>query len=75
MKLEDLDFALQHENGSVRLSELNKQDMDQIRTITKSIMMQKIFDDEYKAILAAFFVYTESFVECNESISNGGYLN
>ena len=71
MKLEDLDFALQHEHGTIRLSELTDDDMVQIKKVTAAIVEAKIFKDHYKAILAAFHLYVESVIETNQWSAEG----
>ena len=60
MDLVDLDFILEHEHGSIRLSELTPEDMIQIRKIVEAINKEKIFDDELKSVLAAFQLFAES---------------
>lgn len=75
MKLEDVDVALEHTTGTIRLSELTQEDLNEIKALAKHIMKEKLFDDEYQAIIAAFHVYAESFVETNLFIETGRDLH
>lgn len=75
MKLEDVDVALEHSTGSIRLSELTHEDMREIRALSEYIINEKIFEDDYQAIIAAFHVFLESFVESNLQVESGKALH
>lgn len=71
MKLEDIDFALEHPYGTIKLSELTIEDVEQIAKIADAIIMEGLLDHDIKAVLAAFQLYIESIIQTNEWISDG----
>ena len=71
MKLEDVDVALEHDTGTIRLSQLSKEDLEQIRALADYIIDSDLFEDRYQAIIAAFHVFADSFVETNLYLESG----
>ena len=71
MKLDDVDVALEHSTGTIRLSELTTEDLNEIAALADYIEKQKLFPTQYQSIIAAFHVFAESFVETNLYIENG----
>lgn len=71
MKLEDCDVALEHQTGTLKLSELTIQDLAEIRGIAEHIIQAKLFQDEYQAIVAAFHIFADSWIDSNEWSNEG----
>lgn len=71
MTLEDVDVALEHSLGVIRLSELTELDLKEIKGLAAHIIEAKLFADPYQAIIAAFHLYADSYIETNEYLQSG----
>jgi hypothetical protein len=64
--MHEIDFQFTYGEVTQRLSELTKQEVNQINKIAEAIQEERIFDCSVKAILAAFQLWLESRVQLEE---------
>ena len=65
MHIEDVDYEFKTGIFTIKLSELTKDDIEQISKISEAILMQKIFDCPTKALIAGFQLFIEAYAETN----------
>ncbi|MFM1782197.1 MAG: hypothetical protein RLZZ181_1002 [Pseudomonadota bacterium] len=71
MTLDDVDVALEHSSGCIRLSELSDEDLKEIKGLAAHIIKEGIFPDPYQSIIAAFHLFLDSYIETNEYLQSG----
>lgn len=65
MTLEEVDVVLEHNSGSIRLSELTVEDLKEIHGLADYIHKSGLFQDPYQSVIAAFHLYADSFIDSN----------
>lgn len=71
MLIDDIDYEVKFSTGSLKISELTDMDLDEIRAIAKLIMKENHFRDEIQALISAYYLFVDAYIETNQESEQG----
>ena len=71
MLFDDIDFGIKFASGSIKLSDLMDTDINEIKSIANQIMKEKHFKSEVQALIAAYYLFVDAYIETNQEAEEG----